>query len=805
MKQNRSALPVIVTRQVYIFPNHFSKLDIGRVLSVNAVNLSLEDYDKKCILISQKDVEKDDIDTENLYSNGIICDIKIEKIWSETSLTISALGMKRVLVKNFIKSENCLFADYEELVDINDNQKTEYALVRQLVNIIDDAFTKTDIFPKQILNKFTEGIPASELSDIIGQYYPFSPEKKQSLISETNVNNRLKIILAEFEEEKEIKNIENKITKKIRNKIDTTQKEFLLREKLRAIREELGDLTGGENDIENIRKRVESNPYPEHIKNKIFDELKKLELVNPSSGENSVIYTYLDWLLELPWWQIKPEITDIKKCFSILNEHHWGLEKIKTRIVEHLAVLEHNKNNDNYNQKSQIICFVGPPGVGKTSLAKSIALATNREFLKISLGGVRDESEIRGHRRTYIGAMPGKIVQAMRKAKVINPLILLDEIDKMSSDFRGDPASAMLEVLDTEQNSTFSDHYLEETYDLSKVMFIATANYIEDIPHPLMDRMEILDLSSYTELEKVSIAKNYLVPKIIKAHGVKPKLFKLSDDLILHIINHYTKEAGVRQLERLLSKIARKIVLQLYLNKNNLEKITKKNIRNYLGYELYDFTKHRDKKETGVVNGLAWTPFGGDILQIEATKFEGKGNLSLTGQLGDVMKESASIALGYIKSQAKKFDISAKVFEKNDIHIHVPEGAVQKDGPSAGITLTTVIISCLKNISISKYIAMTGEITLTGKILPIGGIKEKLISADRSKIKTVFIPAENYKNLEDVPHEVLKKLDIVLVSHYKEVFDILFFNKKIEDKQLFNFDTFTTSIKQSEVFNQLNF
>ena len=517
-------------------------------------------------------------------------------------------------------------------------------------------------------------------------------------------------------------------------------------------------------DVAELREKIEKNPYPEHVKQKAREELRKYEMLPPGSGEASVSRNYLDWLLTVPWWQTTEDIEDLKAVRNVLDEDHYGLEKIKDRIMEYLAVKQMTQS-----LSSPILCLVGPPGVGKTSLAKSIARALDRKFVKMSVGGVRDEAEIRGHRRTYLGSMPGRIIQGMKRAEVLNPVFLIDELDKMGADYKGDPSDAMLEVLDPEQNAVFSDHYLEEPYDLSKVMFIATANYLENIPGPLRDRLEIIDLSSYTELEKVSIAKDYLVPKQLKNNGLKPAQFKLKDAEILYLIRHYTREAGVRQLERIIASLCRKTVLAILRDQKKSITVTKKLIEEWLGKIKFEYGNKEKKNQIGCVTGLAYTQFGGDVLQIEVNHFEGKGRLVITGQLGDVMKESASIALDYVKAHAKELNIDSKFFDTNDIHIHVPEGAVPKDGPSAGVTLTTAIVSALTNTAVYRDIAMTGEVTLRGNVLPIGGLREKSLAAHRVGIKKVLIPKNNIRDLDDVPETVKKAITFIPVETVSQV------------------------------------
>ena len=552
----------------------------------------------------------------------------------------------------------------------------------------------------------------------------------------------------------------------MRTRVEESQKEYFLRERLRAIKEELGDVPEASDDADSIREQLEKYPYPENIKAKVLEELSRYEMLPASAGESGVIKSYIDWLMKLPYWQASEDNEDLQLAQQILDEDHYGLEKVKERIMEYLAVKQMTNS-----LKSPILCLVGPPGVGKTSLAKSVARALGRKFVKISLGGVRDEAEIRGHRRTYLGSMPGRIIQGMKKAGTINPLFLIDEIDKMASDYKGDPSSAMLEVLDPEQNALFSDHYIEEPYDLSHVLFIATANYLDNIPSALQDRLEIIQISSYTEVEKIQIAKKHLVPKQVEMNGLKPNQFKIKDEVLLYLIQYYTREAGVRQLERVIGTCARKAVLAILKDKKKSITITKKLVNQWLGHEIYDYGRKEKKDQVGTVTGLAYTSFGGDVLQVEVTHFEGKGKFVLTGKLGDVMKESASIAYDYVRANAKKYKIEPKVFEQEDIHIHVPEGAVPKDGPSAGVTLTTAIVSSLTNIPVKSDLAMTGEVTLRGNVLPIGGLKEKSLAAHRCGIHTIIVPKANMKDIDEIPDSVKESMKIIPVEHVSQVID----------------------------------
>ena len=643
----------------------------------------------------------------------------------------------------------------------------EVALVRKIAKQFEEIEAVSQTIPKEMINELAKGVSAPVLSDQIAQLFPFTLEKRQELLETLGVNERLYLILQEIESEKELSQIENKINDKVKTRIEESQKEYYLREKMRAIKEELGDVPDTDKDVDAIRKRLEENPYPDSIKDKIRDELSRYEMLPAASGETGVIKTYIDWMMDLPWWQESRDNEDLNLASEILDADHYGLEKIKERILEYLAVKQMTNS-----LRAPIICLVGPPGVGKTSLAKSVARALDRKFVKISLGGVKDESEIRGHRRTYLGSMPGRFIQAMKKAGTVNPVFLIDEIDKMASDYKGDPASAMLEVLDPEQNSLFSDHYIEEPYDLSKVLFIATANYLENIPNALRDRLEIIELSSYTELEKIEIAKRHLVPKQIKENGLKTSQLKIDDEMISFLIRYYTRESGVRQLERVIATVCRKSVLAILKDNKRSIKVTKKLVKEWLGHEKFEYGKRETKDQIGTVTGLAYTSFGGDVLQVEVNHFEGKGKLVITGQLGDVMKESATIAYDYVRANAKKYKIQPEVFEKNDIHIHVPEGAVPKDGPSAGVTLTTALVSSLSDTPVKANLAMTGEVTLRGNVLPIGGLKEKSMAAHRCGITTIVIPKANVKDLDDVPATVKESVNFVPVERVSQVLDV---------------------------------
>lgn len=765
MNENMSVhLPLVCTRGVVVFPDQEVIIDVGRTKSVRAVEEAQENCESQVILVAQRDLAVEEPDVNDVYSYGTLCHIKHMRRM-DGYLRVKFRGISRVELHTIV-NDDMMSVTAEIKEDVVQDPLEEVALVRKIAKQFEEIEAVSQSIPKEMINELAKGVSAQALSNQIAQLFPFTLEKRQELLETLGINDRLYLILQEIESEKELSQIENKINDKVKVRIEESQKEYYLREKMRAIKEELGDVPDMDKDVDAIRKRLEENPYPENIKEKIKDELSRYELLPAASGETGVIKTYIDWVMDLPWWQESKDNEDLNKASEILDEDHYGLEKIKERILEYLAVKQMTNS-----LRAPIICLVGPPGVGKTSLAKSVARALDRKFVKISLGGVKDESEIRGHRRTYLGSMPGRFIQAMKKAGTVNPVFLIDEIDKMASDYKGDPASAMLEVLDPEQNSVFSDHYIEEPYDLSKVLFIATANYLENIPNALRDRLEIIELSSYTELEKVEIAKRHLVPKQIKENGLKASQLKLDEDMISYLIRYYTRESGVRQLERVIATVCRKSVLAILKDNKRSIKITKKLIKEWLGHEKFEYGKKETKDQVGTVTGLAYTSFGGDVLQVEVTHFEGKGKLVITGQLGDVMKESASIAYDYVRANAKKYKINSEVFEKNDIHIHVPEGAVPKDGPSAGVTLTTALVSSLSDTPVKANLAMTGEVTLRGNVLPIGGLKEKSMAAHRCGITTIVIPKANVKDLDEVPATVKESVNFIPVEKVSQVID----------------------------------
>lgn len=759
-------LPVICTRGMVVFPNHELSLDVGRSFSLNAMNISVNEYDENIVFISQINPLDEYTDFDHVYHYGTLCKIQRRiKRDNHGTIKLTVKGQKRIELLSLEERDGCLYGKVKYLEDQKGDHNEEVALVRKLTEQI-QSFNRGTVMPRNISNSLSQGMSASELADSVAQYIQIDLPIRHKILAENDINKRLLLVLASMEEEKVIHDLEEKINMKVKESIDENQKEYYLREKLRAIKEELGDTPHKEDDSDYIREEIQNKPYPKHVKEKLEEELRRYDMMPASSSEANVVRTYIDWVLKTPWYESTEDEQDITRVEQVLDEDHFGLEKPKERIVEHLAVKQMTQSLN-----APIICLVGPPGVGKTSISKSIARALGRKFVKASLGGVKDEAEIRGHRRTYLGSMPGRIIQGMKKAGVVNPVFLLDEIDKMSSDYKGDPTSAMLEVLDPEQNQFFSDNYLEEPYDLSQVLFIATANDLGSIPGPLRDRLEVIEISSYTEQEKLQIAKRHLLRKELEKHGLKQEQLTIDDETMMYIIRHYTREAGVRQLERLIAQICRKSVLKILKDSSLSIALTINQLEDYLGKAPFEHTKKMDRPQVGVVTGMAYTQYGGDILPIEVNHFEGSGKFIITGQLGDVMKESASIALDYMKANREKYGLDNIAFDKQDIHIHVPEGAVKKDGPSAGVTLTTAILSAFSERPVRDDIAMTGEITLRGQVLPIGGLKEKSISAHRSGIKKIIIPKDNAKDIDDIPESVQKDLDIVLADHIDTVIE----------------------------------
>ena len=762
-KENWTRVPVVCTRGIVVFPGQDVMIEVGRQKSINAVNEAAASYDSKVWIVCQNDIMVDNPTEANLYKVGTLSTIKIVRR-KEGFMRVTFSGVQRATLKNLDDTSAIMMADVEPMEDVLGDPVEEEALVKQIISSFEKLSNLSASFPPEVVARLTKGVSAEMLTDQFAQYFPMSVTAKQKILETADVNERMILIITELEKQQRMAEIDSTINQKVKEHIDESQKEYFLREKIKTIQEELGDTAGNASDIEKMRQMIKDNPYPQHVKDRLTEELRRYEMLQPGSAEANVQYSYLDWMFKVPWYQETKDSEDLKKVRQILDEDHYGLEKVKDRIMEYLAVKQMTGS-----LSAPILCLVGPPGVGKTSLARSIARALDRKFVKMSLGGVRDEAEIRGHRRTYIGSMPGRIIQGMKKAGVVNPVFLIDEIDKLGADYKGDPSDALLEVLDPEQNKFFSDHYLEEPYDLSKVMFIATANYLDNIPAPLQDRLEIIELPSYTEVDKLHIAAEHLIPKQLKENGLKPSQFHLKDEQVLYLIRHYTREAGVRQLERLIASLCRKTVLAVLNDGRKSVTITNKLIVQWLGREKFDYGVKEKKNQIGCVTGLAYTSFGGDVLEIEVNYFKGQGHLILTGKLGDVMKESASIAMDYVKAHAKQLGIDPKFFSTHDIHIHVPEGAVPKDGPSAGVTLTTAIVSALTSTPVYADLAMTGEVTLRGNVLPIGGLREKSLAANRAGIDHILIPKENVKDLEDVPESVRKAVTFTPVENVSQV------------------------------------
>lgn len=764
MSENKPmSVPVVATRGVIVFPGQEIMIEVGRHKSINAIDEAEKFFNGNVFLVSQRDVLIDEPQEEDLYEFGSLVHIKSVKR-KQGFLRVTFTGLQRGEIVTLSEDAKMLFGSINLVEDTIGNADEELVLVRKITKELESITIQNMPLPAEVIQHLTMGVSAAQFADQIVQYFPLNLERKQGFLEELDVNERLMSISEEIQREATLSSIETTINEKVKDRVEENQREYYLREKMRAIREELGDATDVGEDTDEFRRLLEENPYPKHVREKALEEISRYEMLPQASGESGVVRSYLDWLLKTPWWQETEDNKNLNEVREKLDEDHFGLDKVKDRIMEYLAV-----KNMTGNLNAPILALVGPPGVGKTSLAKSIADSLGREFVKASFGGVRDEAEIRGHRRTYLGSLPGRIIQGMKKAGVVNPVFLIDEIDKMASDYKGDPSSAMLEVLDPEQNTMFSDNYLEEPYDLSNVMFVATANYLGDIPEALRDRLEIIQLSSYTEEEKVEIAKAHLIPKQIEANGLKKSQFKLADKQLQFIIRHYTREAGVRQLERVIASLARKTVLAILKDDKKSVTITNKLTEEWLGHTIFEYGQKEKKNQVGVVTGLAFTQFGGDVLPIEVTTFDGKGRLIVTGQLGDVMKESSEIAFGYVKSHAKELGIASDFFEKHDVQVHVPEGAVPKDGPSAGVTFTTALISAITNRKVFADVAMTGEMTLRGNVLPIGGLKEKSLAAHRVGISKIFIPKLNEKDMDEIPDVVKESVTFIPVETIDQV------------------------------------
>lgn len=755
------SLPLLVTRGLVVFPNMTESIEAGRAYSMACVDNARGVTNSLLFVGCQKDPNKEEIDGNDVYAIGTLCRI-VNFVAQDKIYRIRVIGSKRVALTGIHLEGGTFVASGTIIEDELGDRNEEIALVRKIVESLENSPSIGRDIPKSALDQLGRGQNGNDIADTLAAYLPISLEQKTKILAEPKVNERLRAMLDIIAEQKQIDDIDQKLDETVRERAEKSQKEYFLREKMRAIKDELGEGDNPDNDEDEIKQKLEKNPYPDNIKEKVKSELHRFEMMPEASLEASLIVNYIDVLLGVPWFQKTDDNNDLDNAQKILDEDHYGLEKVKKRIVEYIAV-----KRQTGNLKAPILCFFGPPGCGKTSLAKSIARALGRKFYKASLGGISDEAEIRGHRRTYVGAMPGRIIQGMTRAGTVNPVFLLDEIDKVGgSNYKGDPSSALLEVLDPEQNFSFNDNFLEESYDLSNVLFICTANYLENVPAPLLDRLELIEVPSYTELEKLKIAEGFLVKKQMTANGLKEGDASFPEDGLKEIIEAYTREAGVRQLERLIASCCRKAVVELIKSPNEKKPIvmSAEQVKKYLGVEIFEDTKKEKVPQIGVVTGLAYTEFGGDILPIEVNYFAGKGGLVLTGKLGDVMKESCTIALDYIRANAKKYGIDEKIFEKHDIHIHVPEGAVPKDGPSAGVAITCAIISCLTHRPIDNNVAMTGEVTLRGYALPIGGLREKSLAALRSGLKTIIVPEDNRKDVAELPDEVKKDLKIVYMK-----------------------------------------
>ncbi|XOJ73792.1 endopeptidase La [Candidatus Pelagibacter sp. Uisw_114] len=757
--------PLLPLRDIVVFPNMVIPLFVGRDKSIAALNEVMK-KDKKIVLVTQKNSEIDDPKKTDVFMYG--CEGNILQLLKLPDGTVKVLveGSKRVKILGFKDNEKFIICEYAHQHDVVTKDEDLIPLAMTAVRRLEKLTSINKKISSETINNIKKLTNASHIADNIASHLTATISEKQQIFETIDVKKRLNSIIKIMENETSIIGVEKRIRGRVKTQMEKTQREYYLNEQLKAIQKELGEIEDGKDETSSLNKLIIKAKMPKDVEKKCMAELKKLKNMSPMSAEATVVRNYLDWMTDLPWYKKDQVDIDLKKALAVLDADHFGLEKVKERIIEFLAVQKRMEKI-----KGPILCLVGPPGVGKTSLGKSIAKATNREFVRVSVGGMRDEAEIRGHRRTYIGSLPGKIIQMMKKAGTKNPLILLDEIDKIGNDYRGDPSSALLEALDPEQNATFNDHYLEVDYDLSDVMFVTTANTLNILP-PLLDRMEVIRLAGYTEDEKINIANKYLLPKQVKDNGVKEKEMTLSEDIIKEIIQSYTKESGVRNLEREISKVARKVVKKVVSGEEKEVKINLKNLPDYLGIQKFKFGELESEDKIGVVTGLAWTEYGGEILKIETVIMPGKGRMQITGKLGEVMQESIKAAKSFIRSKSLDYGIIPPLFEKKDFHIHVPEGATPKDGPSAGIGMVTSIVSAITNNPVRRDVAMTGEVTLTGQVLPIGGLKEKLLAAHRAGIKQVIIPKENEKDLVDMPKKIIDDIKITPVEHADEVLKI---------------------------------
>lgn len=763
----KQVLPLLPLRGLTVFPYMILHFDVGRAKSIKALEEAMVN-NQMIFLVTQKDAKNDSPGEDDIYTVGTISKVKqLLKLPGDT-IRVLVEGISRAEISEITQTEPFFMAEVtEKIITFTESSTTEIeALKRKVISTFEEYVKLSNKVSPETVMSVMSIEDAGQLSDVITSNIFLKVEQKQEVLDEFHPRARLEKLLEILVNEIDILEIEKNISAKVRKQMDKLQKEYYLREQLKAIQSELGDKDGVTGEVEEYKERLAKANFPEEVEKKVLKELDRLLKMPPGSAEGSVIRTYMDWIFDLPWSKTTEELVDLHKAQEILDEDHYGLEKVKERIIEFLAIKKLKSG-----LKGSILCLVGPPGVGKTSIAKSIAKATNRNYVRMSLGGVKDEAEIRGHRRTYVGAMPGRIIAALKQAGSKNPLILLDEIDKMSNDFRGDPASAMLEVLDGEQNFAFRDHYMELPFDLSDVMFLTTANNLDTIPRPLLDRMEVIHITSYTEEEKLNIALKYLVPKQIQAHGLQKSSLRIDEQTVRDIINYYTREAGVRNLEREIAAVCRKAATQMVSSGKKTVTVSSKSLEKFLGTKRYRYDKANERDEVGIATGLAWTPVGGDTLSIEVTLMSGNGKLDLTGQLGDVMKESAKAAMSFIRSRVDQFNIDKDFYNKFDIHIHVPEGAIPKDGPSAGITLATALVSALTGLPVNRNVAMTGEITLRGRVLPIGGLKEKVLAAHRAGITTIIVPFDNKKDIDEIPENVRKKIKFIIASSMDTVLD----------------------------------
>ncbi|MGR5422976.1 endopeptidase La [Vibrio sp. PNB22_4_1] len=764
-RSERIEIPVLPLRDVVVYPHMVIPLFVGREKSISCLETAME-TNKQVLLVAQKQADTDEPTVDDLFEVGTVATILQLLKLPDGTVKVLVEGQQRAKINHFKESEFFL-AEAEFIVTPELDEREQEVVVRSAINQFEGFIKLNKKIPPEVLTSLNGIDEAARLADTIAAHMPLKLVDKQQVLETTDISERLEFLMGQMESEIDLLQVEKRIRGRVKKQMEKSQREYYLNEQMKAIQKELGEMEDAPDEFETLKQKIEESKMPQEAREKTEQELQKLKMMSPMSAEATVVRSYIDWMVSVPWNKRSKVKKNLAKAEEILNEDHYGLERVKERILEYLAV--QNRIN---KLKGPILCLVGPPGVGKTSLGRSIAAATGRKYTRMALGGVRDEAEIRGHRRTYIGSLPGKLIQKMSKVGVKNPLFLLDEIDKMSSDMRGDPSSALLEVLDPEQNNAFNDHYLEVDYDLSDVMFVATSNSM-DIPGPLLDRMEVIRLSGYTEDEKLNIAKRHLVDKQVQRNGLKANEIIIEDSAIIGIIRYYTREAGVRNLEREISKICRKAVKNILLDSSlKSVTVTMDNLKEYLGVQRHDFGKADDSNRIGQVTGLAWTQVGGDLLTIETESMPGKGKLTQTGSLGDVMKESIQAAMTVVRSRAEKLGINSDFYEKRDIHVHVPEGATPKDGPSAGIAMCTALVSSLTGNPVKAEVGMTGEITLRGEVLPIGGLKEKLLAAHRGGIKTVLIPKDNERDLEDIPENVIADLKVIPVQWIDEVLKV---------------------------------